>query len=285
MNDASEQRITIAKRNAITYLVNPKVKAIGVAGSVARGQADAYSDIDMSLYYEELPSPEELKAAYEQNQGSDYRVYADERESGAIVEQYFVQGIRCDFGHVTIERFERDIGMLLEQCDPDNLLLKVLEGTVDMLALHGTELINKWKGKGANYPDELAQAMVKKHLNFRPLWILQNYGVERGDVLFFFEEILIATKNIIGVLSGLNRFYHPVNPAPFKGMDRLIEKMMIAPHNLSSRLKELFRVSPHSAVHQLGELIEETFTLVETYMPEVDTTEEKKRYTLWSDKF
>jgi len=68
-------------------------------------------------------------------------------------------------------------------------------------------------------------------------------------------------------------------------MDRLIEKMMIAPHNLSSRLKELFRVSPHSAVHQLGELIEETFTLVETYMPEVDTTEEKKRYTLWSDKF
>ncbi|MDP8963923.1 MAG: hypothetical protein M3O33_08060 [Cyanobacteriota bacterium] len=110
MNDASEQRLTIAKRNSITYLVNSKVKAIGVAGSVARGQADAYSDI-------------------------------------------------------------------------------------------------------------------------------------------------------------------------------VIEKMTIAPHNLSSRLKELFRVSPHSAVHQLGELIEETFTLVETYMPEVDTTEEKKRYTLWSDKF
>ena len=85
MNDASEQGRAIAKRNAAAYLAIPKVRAIGVAGSVARGQADAYSDIDMSIYYEELPSEEELKAAYEQNQGSDYRVYADERESGAVV--------------------------------------------------------------------------------------------------------------------------------------------------------------------------------------------------------
>lgn len=34
-----------------------------------------------------------------------------------------------------------------------------------------------------------------------------------------------------------------------------------------------------------AELIEETFTLVEQHMPEVDTTEAKQRYTLWSDKF
>ncbi len=65
MNDASKQLLTLAQKNAATFLTNPKVKAIGVAGSVARGQADAYSDIDMSIYYEKLPSEEELKAAYE----------------------------------------------------------------------------------------------------------------------------------------------------------------------------------------------------------------------------
>jgi predicted nucleotidyltransferase len=285
MNDANEQRLKIARSNAATYLANPQVRAIGVAGSVARGEADAYSDIDMSIYYQELPSEEALKAAYEQNQGSDYRIYADEREDGAIVEQYFVQGIRCDLGHVTIERFERDMEMLLERCDPDNLELKVLEGIVDMVPLHGAELIEQWKAKVLNYPDKLAQAMVRKHLNFRPLWILRNYGVEREDLLLFSEEILAATKHIMGVLLGLNRFYHPVSAAPFKGMDKFIQKMAIAPPNLSSRLKGIFQEEPDIAVNHLGELIEETFALVEKHMPEVDTTNAKKRYTLWSDKF
>ncbi|WP_290886279.1 hypothetical protein [Fischerella sp.] len=40
MNDASKQLLALAQKNAATYLANPKVKAIGVGGSVARGQAD-----------------------------------------------------------------------------------------------------------------------------------------------------------------------------------------------------------------------------------------------------
>ncbi len=61
--------------------------------------------------------------------------------------------------------------------------------------------------------------------------------------------------------------------------------MAIAPPNLSSRLKGIFQEEPDIAVNHLGELIEETFALVEKHMPEVDTTNAKKRYTLWSDKF
>lgn len=285
MNEATEKRLALARRNAIAYLATSKVRAIGVAGSVARGQADAYSDVDMSIYYDELPTEEELKAAYEQNQGSNYKVYADERKDGAVVEQYFVQGIKCDFGHVTVERFERDIKNLLEECDPDNIMLKVLEGIVDMVALHNAYLIEKWKALVANYPDELAQAMVKKHLSFRPLWILSNYGVKRNDVLFLHDELIEATKKIMGVLLGLNRFYHPVNSAPFKGMDKLIQKMAVVPSNLSFRLQQIFREEPHTAVKHLGELIEEIFALVEKHMPEVDTTEAWQRYKLWSDKF
>ncbi|MBD2431560.1 MULTISPECIES: hypothetical protein [Fischerella] len=164
MNDASKQLLALARSNAVSYLVNPKVRAIGIAGSVARGQADTYSDIDMSIYYWELPSDEELKAAYEYNQGSDYRLHASDRQAGYIVEQYFVQGVKCDFGHITIE-------------------------------------------------------------------------------------------------------------------------LVIAPKNLSFRLKQIFCEEPQLAVNQLGELIEETFALVEKHMPEVDTTEAWQYYKLWSDKF
>jgi predicted nucleotidyltransferase len=86
MNNVSKKLLALAHKNAASYLTYQKVRAIGVAGSIARGQADVYSDIDMSIYYEELPSHEELKAAYEQNQGSNYRIYSDESADGAIVE-------------------------------------------------------------------------------------------------------------------------------------------------------------------------------------------------------
>lgn len=285
MNDASQKLLALAQKNAAIYLANPKVRAIGVSGSVARGQADAYSDIDMSIYYKELPSAEELKVAYEQNQGSDYRIHDSDRKVGYVVDQYFVQGVKCDVGHITIECFERDMDMVLEQCDPDNPLLNVMAGILDMEPLHGAKLIEQWKAKIANYPDKLAQGMVKKHLHFRGVWFVNNYGLKRDDVLFFTDELLQAVKNIIGVLLGLNRFYHPVNSVPFKGMDKFINKMAIAPNNLSFRLKQIFREEPQTAVKNLGELIEETFALVEKHMPEVDTTEAWKHYKLWSDKF
>ena len=285
MNEANEIRLALARQNAASYMVIPQVKAIGIAGSVARGEADAYSDIDMSIYCKELPTEEELKLAYKQNQGTDYRVYADEHEDGALVEQYFVQRIKCDFGHVTIERFEDDIKKLLEEYDPNNIMLKVLEGIVDMVPLYGDQLIEQWKVKVANYPDRLAQAMVRKNLQFRPLWVLKNYGVKRGDVLFLTDELQQAVKKIIGVILGLNRFYHPVNSAPFKGIDNLINKMTIVPPNLLFRLKQVLREEPQTGVNQLGELIEEIFALVEKHMSQVDTTEARDKYQLWSDKF
>ncbi|MBF2008267.1 MAG: nucleotidyltransferase domain-containing protein [Chlorogloeopsis fritschii C42_A2020_084] len=285
MNDASKRLLALARKNAASYLVNPKVKAIGIAGSVARGKADIYSDIDMSIYYNELPTDEELKVAYEQNQGSNYRLHASDRQAGYIVEQYFVQGVKCDFGHITIECCERDIDNLLEQCNPDDPLLNVLAGIVDMLPLYNGELLAQWQKKVANYPDKLAQAMVKKHLHFRALWVLQIYGIERDDVLFLTDELLNGVKNIIGVLLGLNRLYHPINSVPFKGMDKFFNKMAIAPNQLSFRLQQIFREEPQIAVNQLGELIEEIFVLVKKHMPEVDTTEAWHNYKLWSDKF
>lgn len=285
MNEATEKRLAIAKKIANTYSANPKVRAIGLHGSVARGQADKYSDIEIGMVYEKFPSEAERLLAYQQNQGSDYRIYSDEREAGALVEQYIVAGVKCDVGHVLIHRLENDLTKALEQCNPDNPLHYMLAGFVEVRPLFGEELIEKWKTKVENYPGKLAQAMVKKHLRFQPLWVLQ-YGVKRNDILFFYEQLLEAVKNILGVLLGLNGFYHPVNSVPFKNMDKkFIQKMSIAPNNLSFRLHQLFKEAPQVAVTQLGELIEEIFALVQKHVPEAETTDAWEHYQLWQDKF
>jgi hypothetical protein len=284
MNEHSKRLLTLAQKNATLYAANLKVRAIMVTGSVACGQADSYSDIDMSIYYEELPSDDELKATYEQNQGSDRRTLSN-REEGWVLDQYFLECVKCDIGHVTIRCWEHDMATMLEQCDPDNVIQKAMSGILDALPLYGVELIKQWQAKAANYPDELAIAMVKKHLQFRALWVPEVYGVKRDDVLFLYDFFIEATKNILGVLLGLNRLYHPVNSVELKGMDKFIEKMTIAPHNLSFRLKRIFREKADIAVKLLGELIEETFALVEAHMQEIDTKKAREYYKIWSNRY
>ena len=64
MNEASQYLLKLAKTNVKAYIAHPKAKAAMVTGSVALGISDYYSDIDMSIYYEEeLPSEQELEAA------------------------------------------------------------------------------------------------------------------------------------------------------------------------------------------------------------------------------
>lgn len=285
MNDISRQRFALAQTIAANYLTNPHIKAVGLTGSVARGEADAYSDIDLSLYYSQLPSETELQLAYERNQGAEYRLYACDRNAGYVVEQYFVQGVKCDIGHVTVDRIEHDLPETLQQADPDTLMLKVLAGIEEMRPLYGASLIEQWKAIVTCFPDALAEAMVTQHLQFRSLWVLSIYGVRRNDLLFTQEQLLDVAKRVIGVLSGLNRIYYPAMSAEFKGMENLIERMTIAPENLAFRLKSLFGEAPDRSVALARELIEEVFALVEKHMPEIDTATARNHYMRWSSRY
>ena len=52
MNDATQARLELARRNAARFIQNPNVKAIMVVGSVAHGMADDNSDIDCTVFVE-----------------------------------------------------------------------------------------------------------------------------------------------------------------------------------------------------------------------------------------
>src|SRR5688500_18970774 len=54
MNHASQWRIELARDIAGWYTDQPNVRMIALGGSAARGLADAYSDMDMAVYWEEL---------------------------------------------------------------------------------------------------------------------------------------------------------------------------------------------------------------------------------------
>ncbi|RUS99391.1 hypothetical protein DSM106972_078330 [Dulcicalothrix desertica PCC 7102] len=83
MTDKAQYLLELLKRNVKAYIANPKTKAVMVTGSVAEGLCDEYSDCDVMLYYDELPSEEELRLAREQNQGVELIGVLGDRQEGA----------------------------------------------------------------------------------------------------------------------------------------------------------------------------------------------------------
>ena len=274
MNDASQYLQTLARRNAQPYIAFPNLKAIILTGSSAEGVSDYYSDIDMILYYDELPPEETLLAAYQQNHGEDRKLLG-ERSEGAIIEVYQVQGVECQFEHTTIAAWERDMATVLEQLDVTSPIQKALSGMLEVIPLYGEPLIQEWQARIANYPEPLAEAMVKHYLNIFPIWGIQERMESRDATLWLNQLLVEGSYNILGILSALNHLYF--STFQFKRMHRFIAQMHIAPTNLADRIEALFSTHPSSSATQLEELVRETIELVEQYMPQIDTTTVKKR--------
>lgn len=204
MTDRNQYLLKLAKRNIKAYIVNPKTKAAMVAGSVAEGLCDEYSDCDMSIYYEELPSEEELQLARQQNQGSERLWILGDQKEGGFAESYLVNGVECQFGHVMIAQWEKDISNILEGYDIQSPLMKAMSGTLVGIPLYGETLIQPWKAKVRNYPDGLAQKMVEHYLKFFAIWGMQERFAKRDTTLWYYQILVESAQNLLGVLSGLN---------------------------------------------------------------------------------
>ena len=279
MSDVNSRLFAQAQKITAVYRTIPTLKTVLLTGSVAHGYADLHSDVDLVLLYEKRPTREVLKSAYERLQGTR-RVIISRTPTGVkrIRETYFVGDVRCELKHWKVRAKEREIMKVVGYRDSDPLDFHAQADTADILEgipLYGSEFIEQWREKAAKYPDELARAMVKIHLRFRPKWEIRTRIVERDDLLPRYEYFTRAEKNILGVLLGLNRVYHPVT---FRRIDRLATKLSIAPNNLSVRLKSILRDDPHYAVEQLEDLIEETFALVASHMPDLDVRAEWNIY-------
>jgi hypothetical protein len=272
-NEASQYLLGLAKRNAQAYASLPNVRALIVTGSSAEGVSDFYSDIDTIIYYDELPSEEALQIALQQNQGEGRRVYG-ERETGSFFESYQVRGVECQFAHGTIAVWEQEIALVLEQLDVTSPIQKALSGMQEAIPLYGEPLVRQWQSRIANYPDALAEAMVKHFLAYFPVWGLQQRFTTR-DATWWLHQILVESEeHILGTLAGLNHLYF--SSFQFKRLHRFVEHMHFAPHNLANRLDVVLYAEPATAIPQLRELVQETVALVEQYMPQIDTTSARK---------
>jgi hypothetical protein len=275
LSDASVYLVGLARRIGATYGALPDARGVLLVGSAALGVSDRFSDLDMSVYYEALPSDEALAAARAQNGGGEIVWQMGERAEGGFAQAYVVNGIECQIGHITVEAWERDIATVVEGHDVTTPLHKAMEGLLYGLPLYGEGLIGGWKERVARFPQGLAEAMVRHYLSFFPIWYLRERFESRDATLWYYGILVEAGQHLLGVLAGLNRRYY--STFQFKRMRRFVEELPLAPHDLASRLDAVFTLPREQAIDGIEALVAETVALVEQEMPQVDTSKVRRR--------
>ena len=272
MNEISKQRIEEAKKN-IGLFTELDIKAAVVTGSVAKGYADENSDIDTVILLNKNLTQSEFDKIISDAKLSGGDLYHGSPEEGSAV-YYYIDGVRCDFGFGYFSETETLINEMLEKPDMDLMKHLQLSGLIDSYILKDTNWLKPLIIKAEdNYPIELQIMMVNYFKKFHPEWAIEKMTVGRGDILYYYDSLVEITGNIIGVLCGLNKFYHP---GKLKGVEYTIEKMKIKPHDFIKRYNNILITEKYEALKELFNLVRETFDLIDEHLPDVSTTRSRE---------
>src|SRR5215216_3598665 len=268
----NNQQHEIAKRRALAeivapaYAANPKVAGVLLAGSVARGLADVFSDIEIDIYWHTPPTDEDLSAPIQRAGWPIVYRHVDENE---WADGFPIAGVKVDTSQFLVSTIERWLDDALVRADTEPEYQVRITAIQHGHPLYGAELIERWRAQTAAYPDALAHAMVAQHLEIRPRYLMEMLAA-RDDVLMLHRCLVEVEQLIMDVLMGVNRVYapHPYH----KWLDWEIGQFKVAPPDLNRRLRQVLYAEPRLAVDQLHQLVEETFTLVEQHLPNFDTS-------------
>jgi predicted nucleotidyltransferase len=267
MNQISESRLAFARANIKKFKNKSTVGAI-VTGSVAKGYADDNSDVDTLIFYKRPYSSDEFERILSEAKKTGGGLQHRARNRGFAV-YYYINGIKCDFGFSDFKKVIKLIDGMKKEPEADRWKHLQISGFIESEVLFGSKLINKLKDKAGHFPKGLDEIMVKSHIGFEPEWVMEKMAVERGDKLYQYEYFITAIDNIIWILCGLNKMYHP---GKLKGIEYRIHKMKIKPDRLIERYNEVFKSGNVDSVKQLYHLIRETISLVEKHLPGISTS-------------
>lgn len=260
--DEVARRIAVAEKVAERYAATDGVEAVLLAGSVARGLADARSDVEVDVYWKRAPSDAERRAVVDEA-GWEW-VYAE------VDEHEWADGVRLGGVKVDVSQFVTATidGYLdaLRSGDTEPELQVRATALLDGRALAGESQIGAWRARLAPYPEALGLAMLDQALPTRPVERLEML-VARDDPVLLTRDVVEGVHALLDALFAVNRRYVP---HPFhKWLAFESAQLVLAPHDLESRIRGVL-AAPRDGVPDLVRLTEETFDLVEQHVPAYD---------------
>jgi hypothetical protein len=258
----SQWRIEFAEQLAKQLVAFEGIKAIVIAGSVARDYADEYSDLEIPVFWETLPDDTTRHAIVSALHGEFLYKY----DGPAREDQLLVEGLQVDLWHIAVEHQEAILEAVLRGQQSDLGSLNALDTIRFCIPLYGHELVQSWKRRAQEYPDELAERIIQEHLasfSTAELFI----QAQRNNPTAFYAQLSFLQQEIFLVLLALNRRYFPT----FKWLYRALESMPVKPEAISQRFRQAYEASHPEAIADTKRLLEETLHLVERQFPQIDT--------------
>ena len=267
MDDATAYLCGLARQIVDAALERTPVTAALLTGSAGRGDADRFSDLDLILYVDELPTDEILDEIREAVGGVN--AIRRERTEHFCGEEFELHGVWTEVSFATVARTEWRLDQLLDRLEElDSPLPKVALGIMEALPLHGEEVIERWQRRLRDYPEPLRRALVERHWRFMPLWYYEEAFRSRDAELWRLDVLLEGSFNLLAVLAAVNRLYF--TRFELKRMRALTARMTTAPPGLAERLESLFRLEPQAAAEEFERLVAETHALVQCELPDLE---------------
>lgn len=237
------------------------VIAVSLYGSTVHGSLDASSDLDIKVYWRRLS-----REVVDQLQLEGFELPHDALPSGAhepltrCYRGYRGSAFDLELWHVDADAFVREVHDVTRRCDTDDRKQIALSLLLAEEPLFGEEWVVHLQAEAAHYPDGLRSAMIREHLSFPPLALLESHARRPLGAVFCAQLLCRTVENICGVLLGLNRIHGSVLNA--KLLNRWLGMMELAPKHFRQRIEGLFGRPAIEAIRDLPCLLDETRTLL-----------------------
>lgn len=242
-------------------------QAIAITGSVSRGVADRFSDIELYFWVDEQHELEAYRG-WLRGQGAEVADQPEEEyiHGEALMTKSWYKG-------VFVEALWQPWGALKRQLEPvltaqttDHWQLTEAWHVADALTLREDARLSRWQEQLTHYPDAL-QAKLIEHAVWgwaRPHWwpasIINIWPlVYRHAHLALAESLAWETEQMLRLLFAVNRQWEP----DWKWLAPQSRRLALTPERLVERVNSLFVLSaPEERVNACLQLILEALALV-----------------------
>ncbi|MCB9460803.1 MAG: nucleotidyltransferase domain-containing protein [Anaerolineaceae bacterium] len=256
---ASKWRIQLAHQIAGYY----PAEAVLLVGSAANGLADAWSDLDLLMYWQAVPDVATRRQIAERIGGKGI-TWEDTTDGDFALQSQgdtFRLGehaLKVDITHKTRASVEALMADVTQHHDLNPIKLGVLNGFMGGMAVTGHDLLSQWREQIGDLPAEMIQPLLDRYLDLTA-YDLVLMIVRRGDALFARELITGWCTAIVMALQVINRKYPPLRAKHLAAMG---ETMAIQPEGLAKRIRQICNAPIAEAIELAKPLIEDTFSLI-----------------------
>jgi hypothetical protein len=275
---------------AAVYTGHPDVQAIILGGSVARGTAHERSDIDLGIFWSPIAGQEERHELVRRVGGkihrhvdNDIRYSEDNpRRQGCIeivelLPTPAASRMRLDLEHETVAGTENVLQQVIKGHDPSLEKQELISVIQDGIALHGHDLVARWRERTRRYADELVYKMVAQNL-LGTGRILQSqvHRASTQDWFCLYGSFLEVGRRLLLALMALNRTWAYTDNPNFGGFKPVVEGLALKPKRFVERLGQGLQSEALLGVQGFADLYADVLSLVEEHLPDLDTSGERE---------